>query len=189
VVKAKTFEDLRIPLAVTATDFLSGEGVVFSSGPIIEPVRASCAYPGMFLPVQINGRLLVDGMLAHTVPAQPLRDMGAERVLGVYLRAHWCAPTGPRHIFEVIGQCFSIAQSRMSGLWRAAADVVIEPNVADFGYDAFGRASDLIRAGEVATRDAMPAIRAWLAQPEPLPPTERPAATLGPPQTSQLAAD
>src|SRR6478752_8286466 len=48
--KCKHFEDLRIPLGVTATDFNTGEGVVFHSGSIIDPVRASCAYPGMFLP-------------------------------------------------------------------------------------------------------------------------------------------
>jgi NTE family protein len=188
VVKAKTFEELQVPLAVTATDFLSGEGVVFSSGPLIEPVRASCAYPGMFLPVEIKGRLLVDGMLAHTVPAQPLREMGADRVLGIYLRAHWCAPTGPKHIFEVIGQCFSIAQARMSGVWRSAADLVVEPDVAGFGYDAFERAPELIRAGEVVMREALPAVQAWLAQPQSQLAEQRPASRLdGGPQTSPHA--
>jgi NTE family protein len=49
--KVKTFEELRIPLGVAATDFNTGEGVVFHSGAITDAVRASCAYPGMFLPV------------------------------------------------------------------------------------------------------------------------------------------
>jgi NTE family protein len=190
VVRAGAFEDLRIPLAVTATDFLSGEAVVFSSGPIIEPVRASCAYPGMFLPVQINGRLFVDGMLAHTVPAQPLREMGAERVLGVHLRAHWCAPSGPKHLFEVIGQCFSIAQSRMSGAWRAASDLVIEPDVAAFAYDDFERASELIRAGEAAAREALPAVKRWLEQPAASAPLQPQAGSLNPPAAPlSLAGD
>ncbi len=164
--QVRTFEELHIPLAVTATDFISGEGVVFRSGQLIEPVRASCAYPGMFLPVQINGRLLVDGMLAHTVPTVPLRQMGADKVIAVYLRSHWCDASGPRHVFEVISQCFSIAQEQMSGLWRTAADVVMEPEVAGFGYDSFERAAELIHAGEVAARAAMPQVRAWL-QPQP----------------------
>src|SRR5258708_16814684 len=68
--KVKTFEELRIPLGVTATDFNTGEGVVFHSGSIIDPVRASCAYPGMFLPVEIRGRYLVDGMLSHPVRSE-----------------------------------------------------------------------------------------------------------------------
>ena len=168
VLKVRTFEELRIPFAVTATDFISGEGVVFRSGPLIEPVRASCAYPGMFLPVQIDGRLLVDGMLAHTVPTVPLRAMGANKVIGVYLRSHWCDASGPRHVFEVISQCFSIAQEQMSGLWKGAADVVMEPDVAGFGYDSFERAAELIQAGEVAARAVLPQVRTWL-QPQPVP--------------------
>ncbi len=89
--KVKTFEELRIPLAITATDFASGEGVVFRTGPLADPVRASCAYPGVFLPVSINGRLLVDGMLAHSLPTKPLRDMGADRVIAVSLKSNWAA--------------------------------------------------------------------------------------------------
>ena len=55
ILKVKTFEELQIPLAVTATDFSTGAGVVFHSGPLVDPVRASCAYPGMFLPVKFAG--------------------------------------------------------------------------------------------------------------------------------------
>lgn len=162
VLRCKTFEELKIPLAVAATDILTGEPAVFTSGDLVDPVRASCAYPGMFQPVQIGSRVLVDGLLAHAVPAMPLREMGAERVLSVHLAAHWVKPRGPRHVFDVIGQCFSIAQDRMCGPWRAASDVVLEPEIGDFGYDDFARATDLIRAGEVACRAAMAGIREWL---------------------------
>jgi NTE family protein len=160
--RCKSFEDLRIPLAVTATDILTGEPVVFTSGDMVDPVRASCAYPGMFLPVNVNGRLLVDGLLAHGVPAAPLRQMGAEKVIAIYLSAHWVKPKGPRHVFDVIGQCFSIAQTRMCGPWKAASDVILEPAIGEFGYDDFNRAPDLIRAGEVVARAAMPQIREWI---------------------------
>ncbi len=165
VLKVKTFEELRLPLSVAATDFVTGEGVVFSSGPMVEPVRASCAYPGMFLPVSVKGRLMVDGLLGHAVPTRPLREMGADRVIAVYLSANWVNLQGPRHIFDVIGQCFSIAQQKMCEFWRPAADVVIEPDVHGFGYDEFERAPELIRAGETAARAALPTIRAWVAGP------------------------
>ena len=160
--KVKTFEELRIPLGVTATDFNSGEGVVFHSGSIIDPVRASCAYPGMFLPVEIRGRYLVDGMLSHPVPTRPLREMGADRVLAVHLKGTWSKGGAPRHLFDVIGQSFSIAQDAMSQLWRQAADLIIEPDVAGFAYDDFKRSGDLIRVGEMAMREALPTIRKWL---------------------------
>src|SRR5947199_560645 len=126
--KVKTFEELHIPLAVTATDFSTGDGVVFNSGPLVDPVRASCAYPGMFLPVKIRGRLLVDGMRAHAVPTVPLREMGADRVLARHLKGKWTnGEAGPRHLFDVIGQCFAIAQEMTCGVWKAAADLVIDP--------------------------------------------------------------
>src|SRR6202521_700895 len=163
--KVKTFEELRIPLGVTATDFNTGEGVVFHSGSIIDPVRASCAYPGMFLPVNIRGRWLVDGMLSHPVPTRPLRETGAERVLAVHLRGQWSKDGAPRHLFDVIGQSFAIAQDKMSHLWRGAADLVIEPDVAGFAYDDFKRAGELIRCGEAAMPQALPEVRKWLEVP------------------------
>ncbi len=164
--KVKTFEELRIPLGVSATDFNTGEGVVFHSGSIIDPVRASCAYPGMFLPVEIRGRYLVDGMLSHPVPSRPAREMGAERVLAVHLKGTWNKNGAPRHLFDVIGQAFAIAQDQMSSQWRTAADLVVEPDVAGFAYDDFKRADHLIRAGEVAMRQALPEVRKWLESPE-----------------------
>jgi NTE family protein len=162
--KVRTFEELRIPLGVAATDFNTGEGVVFRSGPIVDPVRASCAYPGMFLPVNIRGRYLVDGMLSHPVPTRPLREMGVERVLAVHLKGMW-ANGAPRHLFDVIGQSFAIAQEAVASLWRQAADVVVEPDVGEFAYDDFKRAGDLIRLGEVAMRKALPQVRKWLESP------------------------
>ncbi len=163
--KVQTFEKLRIPLGVTATDFNTGKGTVFTSGSIIDPVRASCAYPGMFLPVEIRGRWLVDGMLSYPVPTVPLREMGAERVLGVHLKGQWSKTSAPRHYFDVIGQSFAIAQETMSSVWRSAADLVIEPDVAGFDYDDFKRADQLIRVGELAMRRALPTVRKWLETP------------------------
>jgi len=119
----------------------------------------------MFLPVEIHGRWLVDGMLSYPVPTLPLREMGAERVLAVHLRGQWSKTTVPRHYFDVIGQSFAIAQEMMSSVWRNAADVVIEPDVAGFDYDDFKRAGELIRVGELAMRSALPEVRKWLDVP------------------------
>jgi NTE family protein len=163
VLKVKTFEELQIPLAVTATDFASGEGVVFRSGPLADPVRASCAYSGVFLPVTVNGRLLVDGMLAHALPTQPLREMGAERVIAVSLKSNWSnGGDGPKHIFDVIGQCFAIAQNMNCAQARECADLIIEPDVTGYRYDDFEHSSDLVLLGERSARAALPEIRKWL---------------------------
>jgi NTE family protein len=160
--RCKTFEELRIPLSVTATDIITGEPAVFTSGDLIDPVRASCAYPGMFQPVRIGEQLLVDGLLAYSVPAQPLRTMGAERVVAVHLAANWVKARGPRHVFDVIGQCFSIAQEKMGASWRVLSDLVVEPDIGEFGYDDFLRAHELVKAGEHAMRAALPKLRELL---------------------------
>jgi NTE family protein len=181
LLKVHTFEELRIPLAVAATDLTTGEGVVFKSGSLIDAVRASCAYPVMFLPVKLNGRLYVDGLLGYPVPAKPLLEMGADRVISVHLAARWVSSKGPRHVFDVIGQCFSIAQQRMSPYWKQHTDVVVEPDVGSFGYDEFQRAPEMITMGEEAARRALPRIRAWLEgtepelQPAQLQPEDQPA--------------
>ncbi len=166
ILKRKTFEDLKIPLAVVATDFATGDGVAFRSGPLIDAVRASCAYPGMFLPVEVNGRLMVDGMLAYPVPSVSLREMGARRVLSISLKGGLNG-TGPRHVFDVIGQSFSIALERSSEIWRGASDLVVEPDMTGFEYDDFARAGEMIRAGEVAMREALPQVKAWFAAERP----------------------
>ena len=169
ILKVHKFEELQIPLGVTATDFKTGAGTVFTSGSIIDPVRASCAYPGMFLPVEIDGRWLVDGMLSYPVPTHPLRIMGADRVIAVHLKGQWSKTKAPRHMLDVIGQSFAIAQDMMSPVWRNAADVVIEPDVAGFDYDDFKRAGELVRVGEVAMRSALPEVRKWLEMPAEVP--------------------
>jgi NTE family protein len=162
IFKVKTFEELRIPLAVTATDFATGEGVVFTEGPLVDPVRASCAYPGVFLPVKIDSRLLVDGMLAHSLPSQPVRDMGADKVIAVNLKSSWASAAGPRHLFDVIGQCFSIAQDMSCNHSKKCADLVVEPDVTGYRYDDFEHSSELVRIGEETMRAALPEVRKWL---------------------------
>jgi predicted acylesterase/phospholipase RssA len=104
-------------------------------------------------------------MLSYPVPTVPLREMGAERVLAVHLKGQWSKTTAPRHYFDVIGQSFAIAQEVMSPVWKSAADVVIEPDVAGFDYDDFKRAGELIRVGELAMRRALPQVRKWLEVP------------------------
>ena len=166
ILRSGTFADLKIPLAVTATDFRTGEAVVFTEGPLADPIRASCAYPGMFQPVEFGGRSYIDGMLAYVVPTTPVRQMGADVVLASYLSSHWAAQRTPRHVFEVIGQCFSIAQSKLYELWKHDADLIVEPDVSGFAYDSFERAQELIERGESAMRAMLPRLKSLLNVPQ-----------------------
>ncbi len=87
----------------------------------------------------------------------------------------------------MIGQSFAIAQDAMGSLWRGAADLVVEPDVAGFAYDDFKRAADLIKVGEVAMRKALPEVRKWIetTADTALPTVERRSE----PQTAPMPAD
>jgi NTE family protein len=160
ILQVRSFEELQIPLAITATEIATGEGIVFRSGPLAEAVRASCAYPGVFPPVDADGRLLVDGGLAYPVPTQPLHEMGPDRIIAVHLRNR-TGLGGPRNVFDIIAKSFAIAQQQNGTLWQSLADVIVEPEVRHFRYDAFERTADLVRAGETAMRFALPNLRRW----------------------------
>jgi NTE family protein len=155
----KDFSELRTPLVVVATELLSGRPAIFRKGCISDAVRASCAYPGMFTPVEINSVLHVDGMLSYEVPTTPLKEMGIDCVLGIRLQSSWTQFAAPRHFFDVIGQCFNIAQTRMSLQWAKDADLLLQPNVDGFAFDDFARASELIAIGEESMREALPALK------------------------------
>ncbi|MHB8709365.1 MAG: patatin-like phospholipase family protein, partial [Desulfuromonadales bacterium] len=78
-----SFEALRLPLAVTATDIETGEALIIRKGDLLEALRAALAFPGVFPPVRFNDRFLVDGGLCNPVPADVARHLGADRVIGV----------------------------------------------------------------------------------------------------------
>jgi NTE family protein len=159
------FEDLKIPLTIAATDLGTGEPVYFTKGPLGPALRASCAYPGMFVPVEVGTRTLVDGFLAAPVPVDAVRSLGADVVIAVFLEA--ANNRKPDSIVDVIGLSFAILQRHADMEWRRAADIIVEPSVKDFLWDDFEKTSQLIAAGEKAAMAALPKIRAAL-EPKPV---------------------
>jgi NTE family protein len=156
------FEELLIPLAIAATDLISGEAVYFTGGEISPALCASCAYPGLFRPVEKDGKVLVDGFLTAPVPVEGLRRMGAELVVGVHLGA--ISPfERPHNVVEVIARSFSIIERYAEYTWRYSTEIVIEPEVQTFQWDDFERTPELIAAGRAAALAALPKIRAALA--------------------------
>lgn len=154
------FEDLKTPLAIATTDINLGITVYYVGGPIGPALRASCAYPGLFVPVKFDGRTLVDGFLTALVPLEGLFLLGAEVIIAVHLEAG--ASGEPRTFTEVLSRSFTIVQRHADNQWRQHADVIIEPDVTPYLWDDFSKTRQLIRAGEEATLKALPAIRAAL---------------------------
>ena len=164
------FEHMRLPLGVLATDLCTGESVTFSgSGDVFLPIRASCSYPGLFQPVHLGDRLLVDGGMSMEIPAHLARQLGATHVISVHLPAQDAA-CPPTNMFQVINRCFQIMQTRTEQSWRLESDLVITPAVSGMAWDAFGAGPALIQAGESAALAAMPIIEKWLGRSVPAAP-------------------
>jgi NTE family protein len=164
LLKTDRFEAMRIPLAVLATDLSTGEPVPFTgTGRVFDPIRASCSYPGLFQPVRMHGRLLVDGNMSVGVPAALARQLGATHVISVPLPA--VVPGAlPDNIFQVLSRCFQILQSRLEDGWRAETDLVIAPDVRGVSWNDFSSGARLVQAGEAAALSALPEIEDWLSR-------------------------
>jgi len=158
---AEYFHQTKIPLSIVATDLVSGKSVHFTDGEIGPPLRASCAYPGLFMPVEYRGHFLADGFLTEAAPAEALRELGADLVVSVYLDPG-LFDERPRNTIEVISRSFSIIQQHLVQPWRVQTDVLIEPNVDNVLWHDFAKTPELVAAGRAATEAVLPRIKAAL---------------------------
>ena len=155
----KTFGELGIPLAVVAVDLISEQEVVIRSGPVASAVRASCAIPGIFEPVVKDGQVLVDGGLRNNVPADVVRDMGAEFVIGIDLNADTGHDRPPKGFIDVLHYTFDILVKHGGQGGLRAADLVVRPSLRDFGYQDLHRLRELVSRGDSAMRAALEAYK------------------------------
>jgi NTE family protein len=163
LLKRYRFEEMRIPLGVLATDLCTGESVPFrDEGDVFLPVRASCSYPGLFRPVDYQGRLLVDGAISMEIPALLARQLGATRVVAVHLPAQ-DGSRPPGNVFQVVNRSFQILQSRTEDGWRKESDLVITPEVRAIEWDGFESGPAMLQAGEAAALAVLPKLQNWLA--------------------------
>jgi NTE family protein len=158
LLKRVQFEEMRIPLAIIASDLTAGAPVIFKEkGDVLMPIHASCAYPGMFPPVRYMDHCLVDGMVSMDVPAAPLRRMGATHVISVVLPSP-SETLDPQNMQSVVRRSFQIMMERNGSHWRRSSDVVIAPKVRD----SSDTLQQMIEAGERAAEAALPQIFKWV---------------------------
>jgi len=207
---ARDFKDLKQTLAVTATDINTGESIIIKQGDLLEALRASLAFPGIFSPVRFGKRLLVDGGLCKPIPTDVARSLGAEKVIGVctipavikqspetFLPARhgrsksisrWRDFFSARgieqamrsalgqeteeteagtpenlkipNIFRVCAQSVAIMENMINELHlrQNPHDLIIRPRLDGITLLEFHRAKEVIAAGEMATRAALPDI-------------------------------
>ena len=124
-------EDASIPLSIVATDLTSGEEVIFTEGPLADAVCASASIPGVYIPMRLNGRILVDGGIVQNVPIRPLKSMGAGVIIASQLggvRAY----EEPKNVLDVMRNAFDIALSQRTKQEVKQADLLIAMDLRDF---------------------------------------------------------
>lgn len=154
VIGTHDFDQLPIPFRAVATDLVSGEPVALSSGSLPNSVRASMSIPGVFAPVRIDGRLLVDGGMANNLPVDVVRAMGADIVIAVDIST-------PLLTEEQLTSVLSVTEQITGFLTRRNAeeqirslgpqDILIVPDLADFSSSDFSEAFEIVPLGYEAT--------------------------------------
>lgn len=157
-VPVENIEDLKIPFAAVATDLNRGVRVVLDKGPVTAAVRASCAIPGVFQPVEHEGRLLVDGGVVDNIPVSVARERGADLVIAVDIGVN-IENNDISNLLEVVLQSIHIMASVNSRNKAREADVLISPALGKVGMMDFGQKKFCMQAGIEATQKALPAIR------------------------------
>ena len=171
-----TFDDLRRPLALAASDLSTGREVVLTSGSVVTAMRATMSIPGVFAPVEVDGYRLADGGILNNVPADLARELGADVVLAVDVLPFFrenrldeqprveplevpLMPPGVRDVWQAT--FVAIAALTECNLERSKPDVVVRPALpVDVTLLAgFTRAESLITAGEQAMRASLPRLR------------------------------
>ncbi len=156
------FEDLLLPFACVACDLESGDEVVLrDTGNIATAIRASCAIPGVFVPVtDENGRQLVDGGVITPMPTRAVRKLGADKVIAVDLLTCGNGFGGvPSTLVGTFVQSAMMMIRTASRNQHYRADVVIEPQIAHIRPDEIGKRDELIQLGEIAALDKIDEIR------------------------------
>jgi NTE family protein len=142
-----SFDELPIPFRCVATDMQSGDRVVLHSGSLPRAVRASMAIPGVFTPVEIDGRVLADGGMVENIPVEAVREMDADSVIAVDLQL----PPGGREQLETLTGVLSRAVSVMilqnERRSLALASTTITVDTGNFSIGDYSRVPELIRLG------------------------------------------
>lgn len=138
--------DADIPLAMVAADITNGDKVVLDKGSVAKAVMASTCIPGIFKPVKIDGKLLVDGGVVENVPVKTIKDMGARKVIAVDLNAKHKYGE-PENIMDVILNSYHYTMMASARLQTEDADLLIQPDLSRFNRSNMKQVSDLMDKG------------------------------------------
>ncbi len=160
VYQIRDFSQFPIPYCCVSMDIISGKEVVIREGYLPHAMRASMAIPSLFAPVQRDSFLLVDGGVINNFPADRLKEMGADIIIGVDVGYQTPQATDIFDIFRIFEQTVFLTSENRTGANRKLCDILIRPDLANLGSSDFSKADSLIARGEKAARSHLPALLA-----------------------------
>ena len=148
------FKDAQIPVAMVATDIGACRKVVLEEGNVAKSVMASSCIPGIFIPVELNGKMLVDGGLVENVPISPLKKMGANRIIGVDINANRKYQK-PEDVIDVLTNALDLAIDNATRIQTEEADILIAPQLSAYNRTDVKKVHDLIKEGYDTANDIL----------------------------------
>jgi NTE family protein len=161
------FKDTIIPFSVVATDLVSGEKIILNKGRMLEAILASSSIPGMFPPVNMDNKILVDGGIISVVPIEACRIMGADFVIAVNVSQRIKRKYEFKNAVDILFRSDSITSTELRKIQLSAADAIISPRVSHIHWANFSKPQKCIRAGEVAAENEICELKKKLKQAEP----------------------
>jgi NTE family protein len=153
-----SFDRLPIPFRAVATNLIDGKEVVFDRSPLYVAMRGSMSVPGIFAPLDIDGRMLGDGGLVKNLPVDLVKSMGAEVVIAINIGTPLMTREQLSSLFGIAEQSINILTEQNVRAQRAlldpARDVLIEPDLGDLSAADFNKGERFIALGEKAARAA-----------------------------------
>ena len=162
-VPVENIENLKIPFAAVATDLNRGTRVILDKGSVAKAVRASSAIPGVFPPVNHQGRMLVDGGVIDNIPVSVAREKGADIVIAVDIGEN-LLNFNITNLLDVMQQSIAIMGAENAKYKKREADVLIAPKIGDVGMLDFTQKKRCMMAGIEATQRSMPDIKAKIEE-------------------------
>jgi NTE family protein len=163
------FRKLPIPFVAVATDIETGQEVVLDRGSLSEAMRASMSVPGAMSPVEINGRLLVDGFIVNNLPIDQARKLCADVIIAVNIGTPPLKRSEITSVLSVVAQLSNfLGKDSVDKQLKSLTDkdVLITPELGDISPSTFDRSADAIRIGEEATRALADKLRRYSLPPE-----------------------
>jgi NTE family protein len=159
------FDEFEIPFRAIATDFETGQAVVYGSGDLADALRASMSIPSVFEPCAIDGKLLIDGGVARNLPVEDALEMGAETVIGIDIGAPLYKKEQLASVLDILDQTSSFRVVESNLKQAELADIIIRPNVADISALSFDQNDTLMARGQRAAIKMLPEIQRLITNP------------------------